>query len=137
MIKTILLTISLISLFYAVESRLRCASGPCEIAFFGPATPPTCETFVDENGEDQEQCFALGSAAYAASLNRGNNNFSVSAELAEINFSGNCRCAITLWSEANFQGQSFTYWTKNKNDHVLTNEIWSQENQSFKVRCKF
>ena len=137
MIKSIFLTAFILSLLYATEAKLRCSTNPCQVAFFGPESPPVCETVVDENGQEQQQCYAIGSAAFAAALSRSNPSFGESIPLSQINFSGNCRCILTLWSQANFQGESFTYRTQNNNDQVFPDEIWSQENQSFRVRCRF
>ena len=110
----------------------------CEVTFYGPAPEPVCETVIDENGEEQEECYAVGAPASRLILNKRKSSYQESTQLDEVNFEGTCDCSLKLYTKANFEGLSHSYpFSKSNNRVIMVNEIWSYPNNSFKLICKF
>ena len=138
MAKAISLIVALLALSYIASARKACPIlEPCTLGFYGPEAPPVCQTFTDENGEQQEQCFAIGSAAFGVVLDKDDRSVDEDTEIAEIDFSGHCDCTLTLWNSPSFDGEFIKYRFEASRPHFYINEIWSQDAESFSVTCKF
>ena len=113
----------------------------CQVAYYDVAAPPECHTYLDENGEEQEECTAIGSAAFAALLDANTPSFSEpNLRLSEIDFSGTCDCTLKLYSGSNLSGcyvQDDVATTTS--EYVPVSDIWtrSANPQSFSVSCNF
>ena len=109
----------------------------CQLSLYGPESPPVCETFIDENGQEQQQCWAVGSAAFAALLDKKTSSIKEATGLSEFSFDGYCKCTMKLWTGSNFTGRSKTIHFKDSQPHIFIKDIWSLESNSFSVSCKF
>lgn len=110
----------------------------CEIDFYGPKPPPECETTI-ENGEEVETCSEIGAPVSSLLLDGGEFTYSEnSTSLAEIYFSGLCKCSIKFWTRPNFEGYSITYpFCKSPTGEIFTDQIWERPNNSFNITCVF
>ncbi len=111
----------------------------CTLSFYGPPSDPVCNTYVDENGQEQTECYAVGPAASAAIVDKSNKNLKVAdGNVYELDFDGTCDCNLVLYSKANYKGQSKKYaFSKAENKQIFADQIWNKENASFKVLCNF
>ena len=111
----------------------------CTLSFYGPPTPPVCNTYVDENGQEQTECYAVGPAASIAIVDKSNKHLKVAdGNVYELDFNGTCDCKLVLYSKANFKGQSKNYpFSEAENNQIFADQIWNQENASFKILCNF
>ena len=106
--------------------------------FYWPTPDPVCNTYIDENGQEQKECYALESPAWAISMDASDPNFTANETLYELNFDGKCNCRLVLFSKANLKGKSFTYpFSKAENKIIFANQIWDNENTSYKILCRF
>ena len=111
----------------------------CQITFYGPTPPPVCNTYLDENGQEQEECYQLGSPAAHLLLNKQDKSYSDATYGAiEYHFEGTCNCTLKLWSAHNFKGASKTYAVnKFVNKNIFVEKTWKKDPKSFKVSCRF
>jgi len=114
-------------------------SAQCTLMFYGPTPDPVCQTYIDESGQEQEECYALGPAAAAALVDASNPKFTeANGNLYELDFDGTCNCKLVLYNKANFKGKSLTYkFSKAEDKAIFADEIWNKENASYKILCKF
>jgi hypothetical protein len=136
--KAFTLIVLVLGLSCALAQSLRASpQRTCQLSMYGPIPPPVCQTVTDANGQQQQECYALGSAAMAAILDKNTKSISESTGLSEFGFSGYCKCTIKLWAGANFTGKAKTYKFNESKTDVMVSDIWSQESNSFKVTCQF
>lgn len=111
---------------------------PCEIGYYGVPPPPVCK-WVTRNGKRVQECTAVGGGAYAAVLDdhnlvHKNANF----PLSSLDFSGYCRCTLTLYSLTNNKGYYLSYpFSKSKTKKINATTLWKRATKSFKVVCAF
>ena len=115
------------------------ADKQCQMEFYGPIPPPVCETYIDENGQEQEQCYQLGSPAAALLMDKDNNNYSdATFGAVEYYFSGDCNCVLQLWPENDFIGISKNLIVNRIiNRDIIVEKCWKKEPKSFKIVCNF
>jgi len=130
---------SLILMILGLSYMTVSANRECQVTFYGPTPSPVCETYIDENGQEQEQCYQLGSAAAALLLNKTNKSYSdATYSGVEYMFSGTCNCILQLWPLNNFNGIPKSYAiNKLMNRHIIVEKSWKKVPKSFKVACKF
>ena len=112
----------------------------CKINYYNIPAPPVCGTIV-ENGEEEEVCTSIGSAAFAETLNKENSSLSQDFfEVYHIEFRGYCNCGLRVYTRTNLKGcyveeRVFTY----ELDQIFVDQIWKKAGhpQSFSVVCKF
>jgi len=92
---------------------------------------------MDENGQEQQHCFTIGSTDMAVILNKNTKSIQQASPISELDFSGKCDCTLKLWSGNEYTGKSFTYKFQARKPHFLISSIWSEEPNSFSVTCKF
>lgn len=111
----------------------------CTVVFWGPDPEPTCQTYTDENGEEQEDCFGVGAPEARAILNSSVKTLEMSdSQIQGLYYYGDCSCSLKLWTKANYKGAVLEYAFSNSTDKTIsTTDIWSKTNQSFKVICEF
>lgn len=108
----------------------------CELSYYGLESPPVCQTILDENGEEQQVCEMVGSAAYAALLDKKMKSFKEAMGISEFSFDGYCRCTMKLWTGSNFNGNSKTIKFNENQPHIMIKDVWSQVANSFSVTCR-
>jgi len=133
----IVLILGLASL--ANARNLKGAAGQCDLTFYGPTPDPVCNTYIDENGQEQQECSQVGPSAARTYVDGSNPNFTdATGSLYELNFDGTCNCKLVLYTKANFKGKSFTYaFSKSEDKAIFANQIWNKDNASYKIICRF
>ncbi len=133
------LLLCLLGLTYIAAARNLQGAAQCDLTFYGPPTPPVCNTYIDENGQEQTECYAVGPAASRAIVNKSQKTLNVSSDsLYELDFDGTCKCTLVLYSKANYKGSSYSYaFSKAKNGVIFGNKIWKTANKSYKISCAF
>ena len=136
--KVFSLIIVLLGLSCLATAR-KCPATPktCQIEYEDYPAPPTCETYIDENGQEQQRCPSIGTALFLGILDKTTSSLSESFGISKITFTGNCKCTLTLWSEDDLQGESKVHTLQNGETSFMTSDIWDQENASFEVDCNF
>ena len=128
-------------LFQGSQGQTATAAAPrqCEIGYYDVPQPPVCTTEIGADGKPEQVCTAVGSAAFAANLDKNMKSFPVkSFPLNDIEWSGYCRCTLYLYSQPNYKGYSLSYpFSKNTAKHIYVNKIWRRTAKSFKVSCTF
>jgi len=111
----------------------------CDLTFYGPTPPPVCNTYIDENGQSQLECSQVGPAASRTTVDKANTTFKAARDsLYEVDFYGNCKCTVTLYTKANYKGTSYSYpFSKANGDAIFANKIWNKSNASYKITCSF
>lgn len=111
----------------------------CTIVFWGPDPEPTCTTYTDENGQEQEDCYGVGAGEARSILNDSVKTFETSDfQLEGMFFYGDCDCRLKLWDQANYKGAQLEYaFNKSVDKSITAPSIWSKTNKSFKVLCSF
>lgn len=115
------------------------AGGQCDLTFYGPPSPPVCNTYIDENGEEQTECYQVGPAASRTIVDGTTPKFTeANGSAYEIDFDGNCNCKLVLYTKANFKGKSFTYpFSKAESNAIFADQVWNKANASYKIVCRF
>ena len=114
----------------------------CEVGYYDVAPPPECEFYIDENGEEQEECTAIGSAAFAQLLDSNTPTLTEpSFPLSEMDISGDCDCTLRVYSGQNLSGcyvQEDIITDASEHIEVIGG-IWtrSANPQSFELTCTF
>jgi len=132
--------IALAFILFAFSSIVKAqnAQPKCEITLYGPEPEPECETIIDENGQEQESCFAVGSAESRLLLNKGTSRYQESSDLSELHFAGTCECTLQIYTRVNLRGLYYSYpFSKSADGIILVPQIWSHPHNSFRVLCKF
>jgi len=111
----------------------------CDLTFYGPTPPPVCNTYIDENGQSQLECYQLGPAASRTIVNKANKTFKDPADsLYEVDFYGKCKCTLVLYTRKNYKGLSYSYpFSKAKDGVIFAHKIWKRANKSYKITCSF
>ncbi len=118
-------------------SSLAFAYKSCTISFWGPNPPPVCETYTDENGQEEESCYQLGAPQANAILDARTPSFTFSDEVAEVDWYGDCRCTLVVWSKPNYKGACKLVSNNKRDSAIIIEDIWSRTANSFKVACRF
>jgi len=112
----------------------------CEVAYYDIPAPPECETYIDENGEEEEECTAIGSAAFAALLDSTSPTLTEpTLPLNDLDFTGDCDCTLRVYSGLNLGG-CYVQEDVVSNTHInVVGGIWTRtaNPQSFEVTCTF
>ena len=113
----------------------------CQVTYYGIAPPPDCYTYIDENGEEEEQCTSVGPGVSVVYLNADASSYSEpTLPLSQIDFTGTCDCTLKLYSGSNFSGCYVRNDVATTSfEHIWVNDIWSRGTppQSFSVSCDF
>ena len=122
-------------MFHAIQAE------GCTVAYYDIPPPPDCEWDTDAEGEEEEECVTVGSAAFAAALDAATPfinepNF----PLSELDLSGDeCdHCTLTVYSKTNLQGCKVV--EEVKDDHVdVVPGIWKRnaDPKSWSLVCLF
>ncbi len=114
------------------------AGGQCDLTFYGPTPDPVCNTYIDENGEEQTECYQVGPSASRTIVDGTTPNFTdANGSAYEVDFSGDCNCKLVLYTKANFKGKSFTYPFSKSDGAIFANQVWNKDNASYKIVCRF
>ena len=138
--KSFILLICLFGLSFLFQgSQAQTAPKQCVIGYYDVPAPPVCITFIDKDGKKQQECSAIGSAAFGAALDKKQKSLLESSfPLNDLDFSGSCQCTLYLYSKANYKGYSLSYpFSKSKAKHIYVNKIWTRSAKSFKIVCSF
>jgi len=127
------------ALTFLTQARNLKGPSQCDLTFYGPTPPPVCYTYIDEKGQSQLACSQVGPSASRTYLDKSNKTFKANREaLYEVDFDGNCKCTVTLYTKANFKGTSYSYpFSKANNDVIFADKIWKKKNASYKIACAF
>jgi len=112
----------------------------CQVGYYDVPQPPVCTTETGADGQPEQVCTAVGSAAYVGILDKANPTFSENNfPLNDIDWSGTCRCSLWVYSGLNLKGQ---YWlqygfSKSKTKSIVVSQIWKRPTRSFKITCTF
>jgi len=117
--------------------QLASATKQCQVEYY-PRFDDECTSSVDEEGNVVEECTVTEAAARTFILTRGDRSGNIVESVSEITFTGFCKCDYTLFSNADFSGTSFRGRVNTSTSkYVPVTQIWSQEAQSWKIRCRF
>jgi len=111
----------------------------CWIGYYNVPQPPVCETIIGEDGQEEQQCTAVGSAAYAGVINRDEPSFSEeNFPLNDIDWSGYCNCNLLVYNSADFTGYWLTYpFSEATEDRIVVGDILKVGVNSFRITCTF
>ncbi len=117
----------------------------CTIGYYDIAPPAECEYYTDENGEEEEECSAVGSAAFAALLNSETATLSEpDFPLNDLDFTGDCDCTLRVYSGADLKGCSvqagvLTESSESSEQITVLGDLWKRaaNPRSFEVTCNF
>lgn len=107
------------------------------IVLLGLACLATAKKCRAKNPQNCYIEYDAGTSVHHSVLSKDTNSMSVNSGTSQINFSGNCKCIITLWSEPDLDGDSMEHSLNYDETSVTTSEIWDQENLSFEIYCGF
>jgi len=139
MIKTLLILSCLLFTISLAQEEEEAAPA-CLVSYEDYPADPVCETVTDENGEETEECTAIGSAAFAGQLTPDDPTFSATDfSLSLFTWSGDCDCTITYFKDGTASG---CYVRRRFNDGenldgIRTDDILKQRPNSFAVACQF
>ena len=111
----------------------------CTVAYYDIPAAPDCEYITDENGEEEEECTTVGSAAFAAALSPENAYISEpNFSLSEIDLSGDCDCTLTVYSQKNLKGCKVVKEVQDEEVDVVPG-IWTKKAnpKSWDLSCVF
>ena len=124
-----------------VSAQENIAALTCQVGYYTVPVPPQCETYIDENGQEQEQCTAIDSAAFGTVLGAKDNELvERSLELNDIEFTGYCDCVLRLYTETNLDGCYIkSYEISGDYRHTYVSDLWTRDGnpQSFTLTCNF
>lgn len=128
-------------LFCLADSKRSCLrpNRTCKIQFSTPEAPPTCLTVTNDFGQPQEICQSSGSTSFTAQFTKDKSSYAVKQfPIADVNFSGYCRCMLQVWTEPNFGGETTRHlFSKSPSHEFTTADIWDNKINSFEIKCKF
>ena len=136
--KSFILLICLFGLSFLYQASAA-APKQCEIAYYDVPAPPVCTWVTGPDGKKYQECTSNGSAAYAALLDKSDKGFSeLNFPLNDIEWSGYCKCTLTLYSKSGNKSYYINYpFSNSKAKHVYANKVWKRKTTGFKVACTF
>ena len=107
----------------------------CAIVYEDASSTSDCKSLI---GPDEE-CEDMGTAARGETLDKTQKTLKdPDWSLGVLNFSGDCKCTLTIYSKANFKGCSLSYpFSKSKTKKIYPDKLWKKDTRSFKVVCSF
>ncbi len=132
---------ALLMLFLGASFMLQATQAQdCVVAYYDIPAPPECEYITDENGEEEEECTSVGSAAFASALNADSPVLSEPTfPLSEADFTGDCDCTLTVYSKTGLTGCKITREVGDGDGVEVVPGIWKGKAnpKSFEVVCSF
>ncbi len=96
-----------------------------------------CQPLPDDTIEDN----CIGSEYfYEVKLGKKQKTYEDGLWLDTISFAGDCKCSLTLYTEADFKGHNFKYSFNHHSKKVKkfdTKKLLKSKAESFKVKCDF
>ena len=131
--------IILISLFSISSLFVSAQTQECQIGYYDVPQPPMCTTETDEDGQPEEVCTAVGSAAFAGITNPTEPSFSESTfPLNDIDWSGTCNCTLLAYSGENLTGYWLAYpFNETTENKVVVTDLLTTAPKSFNITCIF
>ncbi len=137
--RSFILLLCLFGLSFLNQASAAAAPKECQVGYYDVAPPPVCTTEIGADGKPEQVCTAVGSAAYGWTLNAKEKSFTLkSFPLNDIEWSGYCKCTLTLYNKTGNKSYNVNYpFSNSKAKHVYANKIWKKKTTGFKVACTF
>jgi len=129
----------ILALIFCVIGFMQFASAAkqCQILYY-PSFTPQCSVEHDEEGNLVEECTYVEAIAQVFILTPTDRCEAIASSVGQIDFTGDCDCTYTFYSEDNFHGDVFRDRVETQTtETVLTEYVWSQEARSWKLLCRF
>ncbi len=136
--KSFILLLCLLGLSFIFKASAA-APKQCAIEYEDAPAPPFCEWVTGPDGKKYQECIDIGSAARGERLDKTQKTLKdPDWALHVLNFSGYCKCTLTIYSKANYKGYSLSYpFSKSKTKTIYPKNLWKRATNSFKVVCAF
>lgn len=136
--RSLILLICLFGLSFLYQASAA-APKQCIIGYEDVPAPPFCEWVTGPDGKKHQECTSIGSAARGAALDKTAKTLrEPSWNLNVLDFSGYCKCTLTIYSKTNYKGYSLSYpFSKSKTKTIYPKKLWKRATNSFKVVCAF